>query len=214
MLARKTHLKIPLFIPSSFPMRWLLPYVEQDSSTVGKGIKTIGDKHGIAGMRRKVSQTCSFHLQTFTLPLTNRCIFYINRSAPSLTHLFTNSLHHPVAAAVSTERDQGTGPHAGTTPQHPRPPSSSPSWSNLCSPQSIDDLCTVLLFQTYWHQEYPQACRFWDAHCSSGYKVRSHLKHPGIHPLRFAVFLKKIIKLPANKMQWNKMGKGFCPWHL
>lgn len=55
-LARKSHLKIPLFIPSIFPMRWLLAYVEgQDSRMVGKAVKTTGDKPGIAGRWRKVS---------------------------------------------------------------------------------------------------------------------------------------------------------------
>ena len=124
-----------------------------------------------------------------------------------LTHVFTYSLHHPVAAAVNTEQCQGMGPAHST----PRPPGSSPSWSNLCSLQSADEFCTVLLFQIYPHWEYSQACRFRDAHCSSGYKVSSHLKRPGIHPLCFAVFLTKIIKLPPNKMQWNEMESGYCP---
>lgn len=44
-LATKSNFKIPLFIPSIFPVRWLLAYVEgQDSSIVGKGIKVYKGK--------------------------------------------------------------------------------------------------------------------------------------------------------------------------
>lgn len=75
MLARKSNFKIPLFIPSIFPMRWLLAYVEgQDSSVCGKGIKAMRGRDGTAGRWRKVSWTRSLELQLFTLLLVNnRC---------------------------------------------------------------------------------------------------------------------------------------------
>lgn len=216
MLARKSHLKIPLFIPSIFPMRWLLAYVEgQDSNVVGRGTKTKRDKRGIISGWRKVSWICSLYLQLFTLFLTNRSVSQTTRSAPSLTRLLTTaSTILSLLQSMQRVPGDGTSTRAPTPPHStPRPPGSSPSWSNLCSPQSAKEFCASLLFQTYPHREHPQARGSQDACCSSAYEV-SHLKQPGIHPLCFAVFLKKITKLSPNKMQWNEMESGYFPWNF
>lgn len=144
-------------------------------------------------------------------------MYFLNyRSGPSLTHLFMYSLHHPGSATVSAGWCKGMGPAQGVQQLHstPRPPSSSPNWSNLCPLQGTDEFCTVLLLQTYPHGKYSQACRFQDAHCSSGYTVSSHLKWPVIPLLCFGAFLKKLIKFLPNKMQWNEMESGYCPWHF
>lgn len=92
-----------------------------------------------------------------------------------------NSLVTVDSTILSLLQSMPNGAGDGTSTQSPaplrstpRPPSSSPNWSNLCSPQSAEELCAVPLFQTYPHGDYSQA-----------HRVSTHLKRPGIHPLCF-----------------------------